>query len=374
MFVYHIDPEAGRLDYVQTLPAGVGPEGLLAIPDRDLFVVASEVDDRWDKIRSSITLYELGEGPATYPTIASVDRADGLPTPWGALSALAADRNAPQAAYTAYDSFYRKSRIFTVDLGTFPAMITGEIVLHDVNGNTFDLDIEGLATRADGGFWVVSEGAGSVDDAERPVTSMNLLVSVAADGTVLRQIELPEAVNALQRRFGFEGVASVGSGDDELVYVAFQREWVGDPDNRVRIGRYEPASEEWLFFYYPIDDPESANGGWVGVSEIVAVDDTTFVVIERDNKGGPDAAIKKIYSFSADGLEPRPQGRRFPVVSKDLVRDILPDLQGDHGPVLEKVEGLMITTDDTAWIVTDNDGVDDSSGETQLIPLGDIFE
>ncbi|ETX02647.1 MAG: hypothetical protein ETSY2_35145 [Candidatus Entotheonella gemina] len=81
----------------------------------------------------------------------------------------------------------------------------------------------------------------------------------------------------------------------------------------------------------------------------------------------------KIYAFSVDGLEPRPQGRRFPVADKSLVRDILPDLQGDNGPVLEKVEGLMITTDNTAWIVTDNDGVDDSSGETQFMPLGDIF-
>ncbi|ETW92839.1 MAG: hypothetical protein ETSY1_41895, partial [Candidatus Entotheonella factor] len=374
VFVYHIDPDAGRLDYVQALPTGVGPEGLLAIPERNLFVVASEVDSREDKIRSSITLYELGEGPATYPTIASANRADGLPIPWGALSALAADRDAPQTAYTAYDSFYRESRLFTVDLSASPPMITGEILLRDVNGSTFDLDIEGLSTRADGGFWVVSEGAGSVDDPDRPVTSMNLLMLLAADGTVLRQVELPEAVNELQRRFGFEGVASVGSGDDERVYVAFQREWVDDPDNQVRIGCYDPSSEEWTFFYYPIDEPESANGGWVGLSEIVAVDDTTFLVVERDNQGGPDAAIKKIYSFSIDGLNPRPQGRRFPVADKTLVRDILPDLQSDNGPVLEKVEGLMITADGVAWIVTDNDGVDDSSGETQFLSLGNISE
>ncbi|MGH9895492.1 MAG: esterase-like activity of phytase family protein, partial [bacterium] len=33
---------------VQVLPAGVGPEGLLAIPERELFVVASEVDEAAD--------------------------------------------------------------------------------------------------------------------------------------------------------------------------------------------------------------------------------------------------------------------------------------------------------------------------------------
>lgn len=52
-------------------------------------------------------------------------------------------------------------------------------VLQDANGNTFDLDIEGLATRADGGFWVASEGAGSVDEDDNPVISLNLLLSVA---------------------------------------------------------------------------------------------------------------------------------------------------------------------------------------------------
>ena len=236
VFVYQIDSVEGALSFVQTLPTGVGPEGLLAIPGRNLFVAASEEDARADVIRSSITLYALGEGLAAYPTVVSADRDDGLTIPWAALSALAADRDAPQTVYTAYDSFYRESRILTMDVGASPAVITGEIVLRDVSGNTFDLDIEGLATRADGGFWVASEGAGSADDAELPVTASNLLLSVDAEGTVSSQVALPDDVNALQRRFGFEGVAAVGSGDDELVYVAFQREWVGDPANQVRIG------------------------------------------------------------------------------------------------------------------------------------------
>lgn len=59
----------GRPRLVQVLPAGVGPEGLLAIPHRDLFVVASEVDDRGAAIRSSITLYQLEHGSPNYPTI-----------------------------------------------------------------------------------------------------------------------------------------------------------------------------------------------------------------------------------------------------------------------------------------------------------------
>lgn len=48
-------------EYIQVLPAGVGPEGAYAIEKRDLLVVASEVDDRGDKIRSVINIYERGE-------------------------------------------------------------------------------------------------------------------------------------------------------------------------------------------------------------------------------------------------------------------------------------------------------------------------
>jgi hypothetical protein len=67
---------------------------------------------------------------------------------------------------------------------------------------------------------------------------------VAANGTVLNQIPLPAGVNALQRRFGFEGVASVGSGAAEQVYLAIQREWVDEPAGQVRISRCVPATGE----------------------------------------------------------------------------------------------------------------------------------
>jgi hypothetical protein len=369
--VYQLRHHWPKAKFLQVLPAGVGPEGLLAIPQRDLFVVASEVDDPENKIRSTISIYKRMKGQPTYPTVRSTDRGDGLPIPWGALSALAADPKDSYKAYTVYDSFYRESRIFELDLSDFPAVIIDEIVLRNENRETVNLDVEGLAVSSDGGFWVVSEGAGSVDDPAHPVTSLNLLLKVAKDGTgtIEETIKLPESVNDLQRRFGFEGVAEEG----KFVYVAFQREWVGDPDDHVRIGRYDTENKEWTFYYYPIDTPTSPNGGWVGLSEIVALGDEAFAVIERDNQSGPDASIKKIYEFSVEGVEPKPQGEKFPVLSKTFVRNLIPDLTADNGLVLEKVEGLMVTAKGDAFIVTDNDGVDDSSGETQLINLGSIF-
>ncbi|QDV46611.1 hypothetical protein Enr13x_65200 [Stieleria neptunia] len=360
----------------QVLPTGVAPEGLHAIPQRGLFVAAAEDDSRGDKFRSSISIYRLGKDAPTYPTIVSENRNDGSPIPWGALSALAADPTDASQLFTAHDSYYTNSRLFRVDLSQTLPTITDEIVL-TLDGSPVDLDLEGLAVREGGGFWVASEGAGTVGDPGNPFATPNLLLKVAADGTILDTITLPLETTSKQVRFGLEGVTTTGSAidGDELVYVAFQREWAGDPDDRVRIGQYDPATDSWAFFYYPIDLPTSPLGGWVGLSEIVSLDDETFAVVERDNQAGSDARIKRIYQFSIRGLQPLPEADApaFPVVHKRLVRDLIPDLLAPGGAIIEKVEGLTVLPTGNALIVTDNDGVEDSNGETQLINLGPIF-
>jgi hypothetical protein len=372
-----------RPKLVQFLPTGVSPEGLLALPDRGLFVVATEVDDRGNGIRASITVFELQDGPPTYPTVESADRADGTPIPWGALSALAADRNDEDKMFTVYDSAFIEPRMFVMDVEDTPAVIEHEIVLTNGTGEPLDvdqLDLEGLAQRADGSFWVVSEGAGSVGDPDEPVETVNLLLKIAADGTILEQIKLPDAVNALQVGSGFEGVAVIGEGTSELVYVAFQREWAGDSENMVRIGRYDPNAPDpdaaWTFFYFDIKDPTTPNpdAGFVGLSEIVAIDDETFAVIQRDNQGGTDARIKEIVTFSIAGLTPLPQpvagDPAFPLVTQLETVDLIPALMSLNGPVLEKVEGLTIGADGEVYFVTDNDAVSDATGETQFMALG----
>lgn len=369
----------------QVLPAAVKPEGLLAIPSRGLLVAASEEDARDDKIRSAITIYKYNE-PANYPTVISRRGKDHNPIPWGALSGLAADREDDETVYTVHDSFYDKSRIFKMNVDHTPAIINKEIVLKDRLGKlavvapqmvnddaTVNLDQEGIATSANGGFWIASEGRGTIGDPSHPFETYDLLLKVNETGTIEQVVMLPETVNARQVRFGFEGVASVGAGDQEVLYVAFQREWAGDPKGFVRIGRYDVTQTNWSFYYYPLDARESANGGWVGLSEITAEDGNHFLVIERDNQGNNDAAIKRIYRFSVSGLQPQSDDGEatpaFPVLSKQLVKDLMPVLQSTGGQVLEKIEGLTILHDGRLLIVNDNDGVDDSNGETQLLNL-----
>lgn len=411
VFVYELlaAPFFGAIfpTYRQALPTGVGPEGLVAIPRRDLFVVACEEDAREDKIRSTIVIYErTGEG--NYPTIVSDDRAGAsTPIPWAALSGLAAGDG--DTAYTIYDSFYRESRIFTMDVGATPAVIESELALVDsgnvlrdaldalelqlpgtddfdpanaINDNgTVNLDPEGIAAVGDGTFWLASEGAGNLvagvsDPDDRPFESPNALVHVAADGTILEVVLLPLGLIQDQLRFGFEGVAVVG---DEL-YVAFQRAWqdAGDPSDRARIGRYDTTTGTWTFAHYPLDTPTSPNGGWVGSSELVHVGGDTFAVLERDNQGGTDATIKRIYTFSTAGVTFRDftEVASFDLLTKTLVLDLIDagTIDATGGLMPEKLEGMAILADGTTLIVNDNDGVDDNSGETQLLRLDGLFD
>lgn len=383
VLVYEVDRRGANPRLRQVLPTGVRPEGLLAIPQRNLFVAATEDDSRDDGFRSTLTIFERKAGAPEYPTIESVNRPDGTPIPWSALSALAAgDDN--DTVYTVQDSFFVKSRIFKMDVSQHPATIEDEIVLRDdlgllaasdpnlVNGDsTVNLDPEGISLRAGGGFWIASEGD---DD---PLL-LNYIIGVDDSGVIDRVITLPATTTARMRRFGFEGIAAVGNAGQEALYVAFQREWNDDPDNQVRIGRFDTASGEWTFFYYPIELPLSANGGWVGLSELTYLGNEEFAVIERDNQAGADAVIKRIYQFSVAGLTPLPDTAagvtpNFPVVSKELVRDLVPDLAATGGAILEKIEGMAILPNGETLVVNDNDGVDDSNGETQLLRLDNLF-
>ncbi|ARU54965.1 alkaline phosphatase-like protein [Oleiphilus messinensis] len=398
VFVYDID-NASQAQLKQVLPASVAPEGLLALPSRNLLIAASEEDARGDKIRSALNIYQYNGSTPAYPTIKSTNRADGTPIPWSALSGLAADPNDNNVVYSIQDSFYQQSRIFKLDVSQKPAMLVEDIVLKDVNDvlaslsvvqlddaqvaadddtrvsvfdeadlaaminsdKTVNLDPEGIAVASDGGFWVASEGSGTMGETNRPINSLNMILKTSAAGTIERVITLPEAVNAVQLRFGFEGVTEA----DGKVYVAFQRAWNGE-DN-ARIGIFDLASSTWSFLFYPLDPRESQAGGWVGLSDLTALGNGEFLVLERDNQGGPDAAIKRLYRINLSDLNDGD------VISKTLVDDLMDNLAAAGGHIPEKIEGAAVLGNGDVLIVNDNDGVDDSSGETQLINLGNIL-
>lgn len=417
----------------QLLPTGTAPEGVLAIPSRDLLVVANEEDSREDTVRSSVTVYHYGPGTAAYPTIESADRGDGTPIPWGALSGLAAEtgtRFSPRLAaanrsgvikaraggsasdpssagagagaatdadaaasatvYAIDDSFYRSNRIFWLDVSQQPARLYNETRIRDdrhvlaglaatlpdaaddsrfddvdlaamINDDgTVNLDPEGIAIGSHGGFWIASEGAGTVGDAKQPVRSANLVLKLDANGVIDDVITLPAELDARQSRFGLEGIVEA---DGRLV-VAFQRAW-GD-EAAPRIGLFDLASRTWSFRFYPLDAVASPNKGWVGLSDITALGNDRFVVIERDNQAGPDARIKRLYRFDLAGTT---EGQ---TLDKHLVRDLIDDLRRPAGSVAEKIEGLTRLPSGELLIVNDNDGLDAGNGETTLLRVGKV--
>ncbi|MEJ8561103.1 esterase-like activity of phytase family protein [Yoonia sp. GPGPB17] len=343
------DPTAPLL--AQLLPSGVGPEGAVAIPARNLFVTANEVDLIEDGgVRSHVMIYQLQDADPAYPQLTSAG-ADEL-IGWGAISGMVAD--ADGIVWAVNDSFYGfQPTIFKIDTTTTPATIVDSIPVTRQNGDPAQqLDMEGITLDGEGGFYIASEGR-----TDRVIP--HAIYHVNADGEIQfrdGEIGLPPELMANERRFGFEGITKVG----DVLWMAVQREWADDPANHVKLVAYNLETEEWGAVHYPKAEPST---GWVGLSEIVAHGDFVYV-IERDNQIGGAAVTKKIYRIPAAEMVPAPLGEALPVVSKEEVRNLIPDLLTLNGYAVDKVEGLAIFPDGTAWISTDNDGVDDSSGET----------
>lgn len=354
----------GEPEFVQLLPSGIGPEGVLAIPSRNLLVTANESDLVEDGgVRSHVMLFERGEGTPAYPMVVSVNDGAGKPLGWGALSGLVADPQVAGKLYAVSDSFYRSQpSIFTIDTSKTPAEITTKLVVTRDGQPAQKLDLEGIASDGADGFWLASEG-----DAAK--LTANAIYKVDAKGAIKQEIPLPAELIGKDGRFGFEGITTTGEGDDLTLVMAVQREWADDPKGQVKLLAYKPASKEWSAVRYPL---EAAGEGWVGLSEITAYDGKLYIV-ERDNLVGDKAKLKAVYAVSLDAFKPAALDGELPLVEKTLVRDLMPDLKAaTNGYVVDKVEGFAIDKDGNAFTVTDNDGVDGSSGETLFLRLGNI--
>jgi hypothetical protein len=340
----------------QLLPSGVSPEGAYAIPSRNLLVTANEVDLFEDGLaRAHVMIYDYAEGAARYPYLTSAG-ADTL-IGWAAISGLVADPAAEGRFYAVNDSFFGyQPTIFTIDATQTPARITDALPVNRAGYPAQKIDMEGIALDGEGGFWVVSEGR-----TDRMIP--HAIYRVNAEGRITQEIPFPAELLAVETRFGAEGVTLV----DGTLWIAMQREWGDDPANHVKLVAYNIASGEWGAVHYP--KAEQAEGAWVGLSEIVAHGDHVYL-IERDNQIGPAAAIKLITRVPLTEMVPAPLGGPLPVVTREVVRDLIPDLLSNGGYVLDKVEGLAVTPGGIFWAMTDNDGVDDASGETMFWSLG----
>ncbi|WP_326562920.1 esterase-like activity of phytase family protein [Micromonospora sp. NBC_01796] len=343
--------------FQQVLPATNGPEGLLPIPGRNLLAISSEEDDAEVGVRASVTVYQLGKGKPAFPTIVSADKAKA-PIGWGALGALSAVPGKSHLLYSVTDAAYTPTRILTVDPTRTPAVITTALTVSDAAGQPVGYDAEGIYARPQGGFWLAVEGTTGAG---------NKLVRLDRKGVTQQVVELPAEVAAGLAKQGFEGVtATTDSRGREVVWAALQREVATDPAGTVRLGRYDVSAGTWSWFGYRLAST-STPGDWIGLSEITVVGDK-LAVIERDKLNGPAARIKRIYTVDLPRTAAAPGPLR--VLPKTLAYDVLPDLRATNGWTQEKLEGMTVAGDGQVYAITDNDAVQDATGETVFLHLG----
>ncbi|MGW8369188.1 MAG: esterase-like activity of phytase family protein, partial [Gammaproteobacteria bacterium] len=313
--VYEIDV-TGMPVFKQFLPAPLGPEGLLAIPSRNLLVASGEEDDPTFGVRSTMMIYELGDGAPQYPQIQSANDANGTPIPWGALSGMTAAPRGGHELLAVWDSYYSESRILTIDAKAEPATIIDAIT---IKGGTGNFDPEGIAVAPDGGsYWIASEGNAS--------SRRNRLLQTDLNGTVLQEIELPAVIEACRAAStatgtlgsGFEGVTAIGSKQHYVLLIAQQRGWDyttpecedldddagglnanGQP-NQTRIWIYDPQTGDWDHISWDLA-PLPATASWVGLSEITAAQ-SSVILIERDNRTGDWSEYKTLASVALGDL------------------------------------------------------------------------
>ena len=377
--VYNVDNPAAP-EFVQLLFTTNGPEGILPIPGRNMLAVASEEDDADAQVRASVSLFELdGTQPEVpQPSIVS-DQVDGQYLGWTALGALTGDVSDPSTLYAASDSALAHGQVYTVDASQTPALITAARTVMDNGQPATGLDIEGIAAREDGGFWLASEGKTGPD---------NVLIRTDEDLNIEQRVSLPEEVSTHIGKWGLEGVDTHtnAAGEEELFFVVQRPLWV-DPEaksrealegeNTTRIGKYNVSTGEFSWYSFELEGTDTA-GDWMGLSEVTVVDDNTLAVIERDKLNGRDAAIKRIVKVTlpagADAAAAAAEVPAAQPVEQAVALDVLPYLQATNGWTQEKLEGFTIAADGQAYAVTDNDGVDDATGETVFLRLGQAAE
>ncbi|WP_198036873.1 esterase-like activity of phytase family protein [Nocardia sp. BMG51109] len=153
------------------------------------------------------------------------------------------------------------------------------------------LDPEGLVALPDGTFWVSDEYG-------------PFLVHLDAAGTEIERLApgsgLPKELSLRTPNQGMEGLTVTPDGSKlvGIVQSGLQTPGLGSAREvpMTRIVTVDLASKAVAEFVYPLEDPKSK----LAVSEITALDDTTFLVDERDGELAPKAN-KKLWTIDLAG-------------------------------------------------------------------------
>lgn len=246
-------------------------------------------------------------------------------------------------------------------------------------GKSLRFDPEGIRVDAEGN-WIISEEYGP---------GIRVFASGGATpGEQMRVIEVPGAF-AISRpsqssdqedqfnsagRVGNRGLEGLAISPDKKTITAIMQSPLLQDGGRsglhIRILQIDLASGKSKQFVYPLADSN------YGCNEILAVDDTRFVVIERDGRPGGNAGHKAITlidtkdATDVSDVATLPK-RWLPPEIKPVARRVLIDLLDDRFRLAgesfpEKIEGLtwgpaLKDGRRTLWVTSDNDLTDKPS-------------
>jgi len=162
--------------------------------------------------------------------------------------------------------------------------------------------------------------------------------------------DLGDGLPNLSRSQGFEGMAF--SPDRSTLYPLLEGTVEGDPENALRIYEFDVESAEYqgLVGYYQTND-----GNPIG--DFTPINDTEFLVIERDNNQGQEAEFKKIFKIDISQVDENG------FVAKEEVVDLLniedpDDLNSDGETTYDMpfvtIEDVVVVDEDTILVANDN--------------------
>jgi hypothetical protein len=343
--------------------------------------------------RADVTLVGIGTLPGDAGDLSGLSgrSPDGIPhdrlgglgsaiayTGRGTEYVLASDRG-PKDGVNDYACRYHRMDI-RVEPGKSPAVslkLTATTLLTTEDGRRFvgslhafkhpepeknlRLDPEGVRVDRDGAVFVADEYGPVVYEFDangkrRRSLPIPARFQTAIPGKTPADELPPKSTSGRQPNRGMEGLAITPDGGKLI--GAMQSPLIQDGglnEKNERVGRHcrllelDLGKSRSREFVYTLDDPAN------GVSEILAVSDREFLVLERDSRAGQDAKAKKVYRIDltaatdvsrVDALPARDLPAGIVPVKKTLFLDLLAPafkIAGSDCP--EKFEGLAFGPD-----------------------------
>ncbi|MBD2342894.1 esterase-like activity of phytase family protein [Anabaena subtropica FACHB-260] len=150
---------------------------------------------------------------------------------------------------------------------------------------------------------------------------------------------------------GFEGMAY--NPDRTILYPLLEGAVAGDPANALRIYEFNVAQNQYigLVGYYPTSVPGHAIG------DFTPINDTEFLVIERDGRQGSAAQFKKVFKIDISKIDANGFVEKVEIADLLNIQDPN-DLNGDGSTVFTfpfvTIENVIVVDANTILVANDN--------------------